>query len=63
MSKDTVRIMHLDAVQGRLEQRSEAYKRYVERVAESLTQQCAKSLAELPASQAGRRGGAGGAGD
>ena len=63
VSKQTMRVLHLDAVQEGLEQRSEAYKKYVERVAQSLTQQCAKSLSVLPAPQAGRRGGAGGAGD
>lgn len=63
VSKQNMRLLHLDAVQERLEQHSEAYKKYVERVAQSLTQQCAESLAVLPVPQAGRRGGAGGAGD
>ncbi len=56
-----MRILRLGAVQGRLGQRSEAYSQYAERVAESLTQQCAKSHAVLSAPQAGRRGDAGGA--
>ncbi len=41
--------LHLSAMQGKLEQRSEAYSWYVERVAESLTLQCAKSIAQQPA--------------
>ena len=58
-----MRVLHLDAVQGRCEQRSKAYGWYAGRAAEHLTWQCAKSRAVLPATQAGRRGGAGGASD
>jgi hypothetical protein len=54
-----VNVLHLDAVQGRVEQRREAYNRYVERVAQTLTLQCAKSLAAPTASPVGRTGGAG----
>lgn len=51
-------VLHLDAVQERTEQRSEAYKRYVERVAEVLTRQRAKRPAELTALRASRLAGA-----
>jgi len=42
-------VLQLDAVQGGIEQRSETYQEYVERVAQSPTQQCAKSTAKLAA--------------
>jgi hypothetical protein len=38
---------HLDAMQGKVEQRTEAYEKYVEGVAETLTPQCAKSDGKL----------------
>jgi|GEM_PF-3092002 len=37
------RLLHLDAVQGRSEQRTKLYIKYSEGVAQLLTQQCAKS--------------------
>ncbi|HUP26247.1 MAG TPA: hypothetical protein VM124_01210, partial [Candidatus Limnocylindrales bacterium] len=39
--------LHGDAMLGRIEERSESYGRYVERVPEILTPQCAPSTAEL----------------
>ncbi len=56
-------VLHLDAMQGRLEQRRESYKWYGERVAQSLTQQCAKSSAGSAAPLMSRQSGAGDAYD
>lgn len=50
----------LDAVQGRNEQRSEMYGKYIKRVAEFLTPQCAKTgrgVASSASKQAARSGG------
>lgn len=41
---------HLDAEQGRFEQRIEPYMQYGERVAENLTQLCAKSISRVDSS-------------
>lgn len=46
--------LHMDAGQGNTEQRNEAYKWYVERVAEVLTQHCAISSAALIGSLSSR---------
>lgn|GEM_PF-2747801 len=46
--------LHLDAMQGNTEQRSDMYLQYIERVAEVLTKQCAKSSAVLTAPLASR---------
>jgi len=55
-----VNVLHLDAVQGRAEQRRETYRWYVEQAAQALTQQCTKNPAAAPAaSPMGRLGGAG----
>jgi len=43
MNKSHVHVLHLSTMQGRTEQWSETYRWYVERVAEGLTQQGAKS--------------------
>ena len=45
---DSTRVSHEDGVQGKGEQRTETYKRYVEGVAESLTKQSASSVAGVP---------------
>ena len=52
-------ILHLSAMQGRAEQRSEPYFWYGERAAQALTQQCAKSTAGLAAPLASWACGAG----
>lgn len=51
--------LHLDAMQGNAEQRSDMYIQYIERVVEVLTKQCAKSSAVLTASLASRLSDAG----